>query len=101
MSSMSFSTTPISSASSSLSSLKQQELNRRELIVAANNDLDVEEDKNRLNKLIEVKSFKNGVNSISSSMILSPNVKRPISKNTVTTGSNYRFKECTGNQNRK
>ena len=102
ISSMSFSNTPISSASSSLSSLKHQEMKCLDLNNAKQHlDLDIEEEKCHLNRLIEVKSFKNGVNSISSSMILSPNIKRPISKNTITTGSNYRFKECTANNTGK
>ena len=41
--------------------------------------------------------MKSNVNSISSSMILSPNVKRTINKNTIATCSNYRFKECDAN----
>ena len=87
ISSLSLSTTPISSASSSLSSLKQKD----------QLELELEEEKGHLNKLVEVKSFKSNVNSISSSMILSPNVKRPINKNPLTTGSNFRIKEYTTN----
>lgn len=98
LSSLSLSTTPISSASSSLSSLKQKEDTYEKRNSREEADTfklqELEEEKGQLNRLIEVRSLKNSVNSISSSMILSPNVKRTINKKTGTTSSNYRFKEC-------
>ncbi len=97
LSSLSLSTTPISSASSSLSSLKQKEDQEQHQLQqqAKQKAQDTEEESSHLNRLIEVRSFKNSVNSISSSMILSPNIKRTINKNTVNTGSNFRFKDCS------
>ncbi len=92
LSSLSLSTTPISSASSSLSSLKQKEDQEQQQV--KQKEQDNEEESIHLSRLAEVRSFKNSVNSISSSMILSPNIKRTINKNTVNTGSNFRFKDC-------
>ena len=90
---------PVSSASSSLSSLKQKEENVMNVCHdVKSKESELEEERGHLNRLVEVRSFnKNNVNSISSSMILSPNIKRTICKNTAATGSNLRFKECSSN----